>query len=206
MRVQTVDEEILAALARREAAAFERLVMLYQDRLHNFALRYLGSAPDAEEVTQDAFVKAHRAIFQRLTPERVANLALTPWLYRICLNAARNHVRRRRLPVVSLNGAELEGEAPLDPSAPVAEEPESLAERAGLRSAILSELLRLPDRYRAPVVLRLVEGFSYAEVAETLGQPVGTAKSNVHRGMLLMRPGLVPWWRGAKAGEEDHAL
>jgi len=195
--------ELLAALVCREPTAFERLVAAYQDRLFNFAVRYTGSREDAEEVVQDAFVKAHRALYQRLAADRLVNLSLTPWLYRIALNTARNHCRRRELPTAPLPAPD-EAE---DPSGGLhSGGPEDEAERDGLRGALAAELRRLPDRYRAAVVLRHVEGLTYAEIAEVLGQPLGTVKANVHRGMLRMRPGLAAWHQTGCAEEENHAL
>lgn len=188
-----------SGLLRRDPAAFVDLVRVYQERLFNFALRYLGRPEDAEEAVQDAFLKAHRDLYRRLPLERVQNLALTPWLYKVVLNTCRNRVRRRQLVAFDLR----EVEATL--SADGGSDPALVGERAALRRALEDELRRLPPRYRAAVVLHLVEGLPYADVATVLGLPVGTAKSHVHRGANLMRPALEPWWvaeRG-KEGVED---
>ncbi len=185
--------ELLAAFVRGDGAAFVRLVDAYQDRLYNFALRLTGCREDAEEVVQDALLKAHRALHGRLTPERILNLALTPWLYRIVLNTARNRRRCRRLPTTSLDdGEEAVGEGA---AADKADEPVRTAEIGDLRSALVRELTRLPERYRVAILLRYVEGLSYAEIAQATGRPQGTVKSDVHRGALLMRSGLAPWWK-----------
>lgn len=194
MRTETEPISLLSTLMQREPGAFEELVLAYQDRLYNFVLRYTGNPQDAEEVVQDTFVKAHRALFGRLTPERVLRLALTPWLYRIALNTARNHARRKRLPLAPLAVNGDEADERVEPAA-AGDDPAGAAEAAGARAAIVVELLRLSERYRTAVILRLVEGLSYAEIASVTGQPIGTVKSNVHRGVLLMRPGLAPWWR-----------
>lgn len=204
MVAATGEQELLAGLVERDSTAFERLVALYQDRLYNFALRYTGRREDAEEVVQDALFKAHRALSGRLTPERVLSLALTPWLYRITLNTARNHLRRRQLPTDPLADGEL-GSPEVETGRGANDDPEAIAEAAGVRRAITAELRRLPDRYRAAVVLRLVEGLSYGEIAAVTGQPVGTVKSNIHRGLLRMRPGLAPWWR-VQDGEDNREL
>jgi RNA polymerase sigma-70 factor (ECF subfamily) len=83
--------------------------------------------------------------------------------------------------------------------------PEARAELADLRSALVRELLRLPPRYRAAIVLRFVEGLSYPEIAQATGRPLGTVKSDIHRAALLMRPALRRWYDGAEEGL-DHAL
>ena len=196
--------ELLAAIVRRDNAAFERLVSVYQHRLFNFALRYAGSREDAEEAVQDTFVKAYRALYWRLPPERVLGLALTPWLYRIALNTLRNRARSRQEPPLPLPAEEGDELAlPLAAAGGL----EAGAELADLRSALVRELLRLPPPYRAALVLRFVEGLSYPEIAQATGRPLGTVKSDVHRAALAMRPRLRRWCDGDDA-EEDlaHAL
>ena len=190
MTVTAEPELLLQGLLRREPAAFGALVELYQHRLFNFALRFLGGREEAEEAVQDAFVKAYRALYGRLPAEKVCNLAISAWLYKITLNVCRDRLRRAVLVTTPLTGAEERADASgwWDPALS--------GERAALRADLLQELLGLPPRYRAAVVLRLVEGLPYDEVAGILGLPAGTVKSLVHRGARLMRPGLSPWWRG----------
>ena len=202
MQAEATEQDLLRGFVRREGAAFERLVRAYQDRLFNFALRYCGSAQDAEEVVHDAFVSAHRALYVRLTPERVLGLALTPWLYRIVLNTARNRARRRQLAITTLP----EGDETVPSALASTGGPEGEAESHATRTAIVAALRALPDRYRAAVILRLVEGLGYAEIAAATGQPVGTVKSNVHRGVLLMRPALAVWWRDSLEMEARDAV
>jgi RNA polymerase sigma-70 factor (ECF subfamily) len=177
------DGGLAAALADDLPGSFERAVLAFQDRLYAFALRLTGSARDAEEITQDAFVRAYRAL-QGYPPERRRALALRPWLYRIALNVTRNHVRRRRLPL-----APLDGEGP-EPAADPAGRPSAVLARAERVRTLTRLVERLPERYRAAVVLRHVEGLGYGEIGAVLGQPVGTTKANVHRGLALLRRGL----------------
>ncbi|MHB1132287.1 MAG: RNA polymerase sigma factor [Chloroflexota bacterium] len=189
MTITAEPDLLLRGLLLREPAAFAELVQLYQHRLFNFALRYLGGPEEAEEAVQDAFVKAHRALYGRLPAERVRNLALNAWLYKITLNVCRDRLRRATPATAPLTGAEEH------PAADGWSDPARSGERAALRGALLRELLLLPPRYRAAVVLRLVEGLPYDEVAGILGLPAGTVKSLVHRGARSMRPGLAAWWR-----------
>jgi RNA polymerase sigma-70 factor, ECF subfamily len=159
--------------------AYERVVLTYQDRLYRFALRMCGNPADAREITQEAFIRGYRAL-QRYSPERRRALALQAWLYRITLNLTRNHVRRRRpagLPLASLNGHE----------ARATETPASVLLGSERRRVLAALLAALPERYRAPVVLRHVEALSYEDAAAVLRQPVGTTKANVHRGLALLR-------------------
>jgi RNA polymerase sigma-70 factor, ECF subfamily len=164
---------------------FEELLRQYQDRLYSFALRLSNNAEDAEEMVQDAFVRAYRAL-RGYPPERIQALALRPWLYQITLNVFRNRVRGRRLAVVALDGGS-DDEDRREPAGPEQERPDAVVEQVELQGELATVLAGLPERYRAPVVLRYVEGLSYAELAQVLDQPVGTAKANVHRGIEQLR-------------------
>lgn len=181
------ENDLNTALVASVDAAFERLVGDYQHRLYAFALRMCGSPQDAEEIAQDAFVRAYRAL--RVYPaERLRALALRPWLYQITLNVYRNRVRPGRLPSVSLDDT---GDgAPLEIEDDERERPDVTAERAELRDTLASAILRLPAHFRAALILRHVEGLTYQEIATLLGQPAGTVKAHVHRGAKLLREAL----------------
>lgn len=183
------DETLTRQLAANLDEAFEGLVRAHQDRLYAFGLRLTGSTRDAEEIAQDAFVRAYRAL-QGYPPERVQALKLRAWLFQVTVNVARNRVRRHRLaetPLVSADGSH-DGLAQLP--ADDAEQPEMVAERQDAQHRLAAVVATLPERYRAAVVLRHVQGLSYQEIAEVLGQPAGTVKSNVHRGVAQLRAAL----------------
>jgi RNA polymerase sigma-70 factor, ECF subfamily len=183
------EQLLLTALADDLDGAFERLVRTFQDRLYSFAHRLCGGREDAEEVTQDAFVRAYRAL-KSYPAERIRALALQAWLYRITLNVARNRMRRKRVPQVSIDNGGAAGEtarrawdSPDDPE----RRPDVRLEQAQQRADLASLVSALPERYRSAIILRYVEGLSLEEVAEVLKQPLGTAKSNVHRAVNLLR-------------------
>jgi RNA polymerase sigma-70 factor, ECF subfamily len=181
--------ELVDALVADLDGTFEELVRTFQDRLYSFAYRLCGRREDAEEVAQDSFVRAYRAL-RSYPAERIRALALQAWLYRITLNVARNRMRRRRVTQVSIENGGAAGEAarrawdsPDDPGS----RPDSRLERAQERANIASLVATLPERYRSAIILRYVEGLSLEEVADVLKQPLGTAKSNVHRAVNLLR-------------------
>lgn len=181
------------ALANDLDASFERLVRVFQDRLFGFAFRLTGRREDAEEIAQDAFVRAYRAL-GTYSPERIRAISLRAWLYRIALNVARNRFRRKRHALVSIDhgaiGADGVERGALDLAADPDERPDRIYEKRRERADIASLVRELPDRYRAPIVLRYVEGLPVEEVASVLKQPVGTAKSNLHRGVRALRAAL----------------
>jgi RNA polymerase sigma-70 factor (ECF subfamily) len=183
-----IDEQALATrLAADLDAQFETLVRTFQDRLYGFALRLTSSPQDAEESIQDTFLRAYRAL-QHYSPQRVAELRLRPWLYQIALNVVRNRVRGHKVDVDSLDESHADGVV----SHVRDEEPEAATlNREGL-ARIERALNTLPERYATAIVLRHVQGLSYVEAAEVLDQPLGTTKSDVHRGLRLLREALEP--------------
>jgi RNA polymerase sigma-70 factor (ECF subfamily) len=183
------DETLTRQLAADLDGAFEELVRAYQDRLYSFALRLTGSTRDAEEIAQDAFVRAYRALV-RYPADRIETLKLRAWLFQVTVNVARNRGRARRLaevPLVSPDGAH---DVLADRADDLEEGPEQAAERRDEETQMAAIVASLPERYRAAVVLRHIQGLSYPEIAAALGQPSGTVKSNVHRGVAALRAAL----------------
>ncbi|HEX5828792.1 MAG TPA: sigma-70 family RNA polymerase sigma factor [Candidatus Limnocylindrales bacterium] len=177
------DTELTERLARDLDGTFEALVRAHADRCYTIALRVLGDPHDAEEVAQDALVRAYRALAS-YEPDRIRELRLRAWLATIVVNLCRNRRRRRVVPTTPL--------APLveigrEPAAPVAAGPAALTERAADRERLGALLATLPDRYRIPIVLRHVDELSYAELSLVLGRPEGTLKAQVSRGLAMLR-------------------
>jgi RNA polymerase sigma-70 factor (ECF subfamily) len=179
------DAELATRLSRDLESAFPALVEQHQDRLYSIALRLLGDRRDAEEVAQDALVRAFRAI-AGYPGERTSALRLRPWLASIAVNLARNRRRRfdDRQPPSQL---EPMLEVGFDLVAEGRARPESAADRHETQRELAAALLRLTPAVRAAIVLRHVDGLSVAEVAEALGKPEGTIKAQVHRGLRELR-------------------
>jgi RNA polymerase sigma factor (sigma-70 family) len=178
------------ALAKRLASdldgAFPDLVAAHQDRLYSIALRFLGEARDAEEVAQDAFVRAYRAM-DGYEADRIRALRLRPWLAAIVVNLARNRRRRvsDRTPPLQLDPIVADGFEP--PTSDAGAAPHDRAARRETIRTLASALLQLPPGPRAAVVLRHVDGLSVAEVAAVLERPEGTVKAQVSRGLAQLR-------------------
>lgn len=179
-----MDDTTLAAdLARDLDGTFEALVSAHVDRCYAVALRVLGNPHDAEEVAQDALVRAYRAL-AGYDGDRIREIRLRPWLATIVVNLCRNRVRRTMPATTPLEPLlEIGAEPRTDP----AEDPAARALRADDRERLGALLAALPDRYRIPVVLRHVDDLSYAELAQVLGRPEGTLKAQVHRGLAMLR-------------------
>ncbi|HEX8025668.1 MAG TPA: RNA polymerase sigma factor [Candidatus Limnocylindrales bacterium] len=165
--------------------AFPALVADHANRLYTIALRLLGDPRDAEEVAQDALVRAHRAI-SGYPPERTRELRLRPWLASIAVNLAHNRRRRHddRRPPARLEPLVDAGFDPADAGAPSG--PAAVARREAI-TELATLLLELPAPMREAITLRHVDGLSVAETAEALGRPEGTVKAQVARGLERLR-------------------
>ena len=172
------DADLAARLAVDLDGSFETLVLEHQDRLFTIAHRIGGDRSDAEELVQDTFVRAYRAM-DGYPPDRIRELRLRGWLTTILLNAGRNRARVRRVPTTELV---------FDPGAEPAADP--LARRDE-RETWARLLAGLSPAQRTAVVLRHVDGMSYAEIAEAVGRPEGTVKAHVHRGLAALRTALL---------------
>ena len=170
---------------------FDRIVEEYQRRLYGFALRMTGNREDAEEIVQDAFVRAYRAL-AKMSAEQRSELRLQPWLYTITLNVTRNRLRSKRPANVALD-AMADADAVLRSSTREGPpQPEKLVEQSADMALVEQALLQLPMHLRAAATLRFIEGRSHPEIAEILDQPIGTVKSHVHRAVRVLRRILGP--------------
>ena len=200
-----------AAATRPPAASvagienFEQIVDDYQRRLYGFALRMTGNREDAEEIVQDAFVRAYRAL-GKMSPEQRADLRLQPWLYTITLNVTRNRLRSKRPSNVALD-ALADPDALLRDSHEGPPQPETIVEQNAEVALVERALMQLPMHLRAAATLRFIEGRSHPEIAEILHQPIGTVKSHVHRAVRILRRILGPQvGRFTTEGDSVHAL
>lgn len=169
------ESELIAAARTGEVAAFEELVVQHQERAFNVALRLLGQREDAEDATQEAFVRAYRGL-----RGFGGQAQFGTWLTRIVINVCRTHgARRGRWPVST------EAELP-DPQAEESD-PAEAAAREGVKATVHQALGELPRKFREVLVLYELEGMSYEEVAGALGRPVGTVRSRLNRARLALR-------------------
>ncbi len=170
-------------LAQDLEGAFPDFLAHHQDLVYGIALRSTKRPADAEDLAQEAFIRAFRAM-RGYPPQRIQELRLRGWLAAIVGNLGRNRARRA-------NPASADLEMVAETRADDAPGPERLAERRESTAAWRTRLDALPARYRRAVELRHVSGLSYPELAAALERPVGTVKSDVHRGVRLLREALM---------------
>ncbi len=189
--------ELVEALKRNEASAFERLIAEHGAMLYRVALRLMGQREEAEDILQEALLKVHQNIHAF-----DGRAALTTWLYRIVVNTALMRLRvQTRVPEELLDTA-----GPLftdegDHAQDVAEwalPPEQLLLRQEALGMLQQGIERLPDLYRAVYVLAEIESLPYREIAAILDLSVGTVKTRLHRARLFLRAILADYFADEK--------
>jgi RNA polymerase sigma-70 factor (ECF subfamily) len=173
------DLGLVRRVQRGERGAYDLLVLKYQHKVVKLVMRYLRDPADAEDVAQEAFIKAYRAL-----PQFRGDSAFYTWLYRIAINTAKNALAARDRNPVSY---ELDMQNNNDESTDVVsrlrdpETPEGLALTEEIRETVNQAIEALPEDLRTAIVLRELEGLSYEEIAASMDCPVGTVRSRIFR-------------------------
>lgn len=181
----TNTRELVDRLKAHDPAAVADLSESYGSKIYQLAFRYLKNREDAEEVAQDVLLK----VFQKIDAFR-GDAALSSWIYRITFNAAMSRLRefKQNLPNAPEKAMDDEGMQPLKREvvdwSPLADE---TVLRAEMRKTLVDALKEMPVLYRAPVILRDVQGLSTEEASAILHVKEQTLKSRLHRGRLMLR-------------------
>jgi len=173
-----VDQQLVERVQRGDKHAFDLLVAKYQRKLGRLISRFVRDTGEAEDVTQEAFIKAYRAL-----PGFRGDSAFYTWLYRIGINTAKNYLlaNKRRAPTSTPFDAE---EAESFEDAGLLHEistPENELMSKQVVSTVQSALQQLPEDLRSALTLREIEGLSYEEIASVMNCPVGTVRSRIFR-------------------------
>ena len=189
-----LDQQLIGQLQRRETGAADALATIYGPMIHQLAFRYMKSWEDAEEVAQDVMMK----VVRRIDAFR-GDSALSSWIYRITFNTAMSRLRNsKHSRPLEVRQADLAKDDSLEPF----EIPDwsglgdDAVMRAEMRKALASALTELPAVYRAPVVLRDIQGLSTQEASKVLNVKTQTLKSRLHRGRMMLRERLEPFSDG----------
>ena len=174
------EEDLLVSRAQDgDRAAFEELVRRHADRLYAVILRFTGDAGAAEDATQEAFLRAWRSIGRFQGRSRFFT-----WLYRIGINEAKRRAAREPTEVASLD------DEPIPEAPDWSEAPQTRLEQSDLRRVLEQAIRALPIEYRAPVILRDVEGLTTEEAARVMELSEAAFKSRLHRARLAVRRAL----------------
>ncbi len=172
------DTELVARVQRGDKTAFDLLVLKYQHRIVKLVGRYVREPADALDVTQDAFIKAYRAL-----PNFRGESAFYTWLYRIAINTAKNHlVAASRRPNDVDMGSNEDGEQfEIEEMQATLDTPERLLLTEEIRLTVIDAIEKLPEDLRTAIMLREVDGLSYEEIATAMDCPIGTVRSRIFR-------------------------
>ena len=174
------DHDIIARILAGDTHRFSVIVDRYKDRAYALASRLLGNREEAEEILQDAFVKAYRSLADFRGESRFGT-----WFYRILYNACMTRVSRRQGSAASLDDPEtIGGESAIASNDPDALESITEEERFEILDA---EMQKLPEKFRAVLVLFYVQGQKYEEIAKVLDLPLSTVKTHLFRARALLR-------------------
>ncbi len=188
MSEQSLDQKLVERVQQGDKRAFDLLVQKYQHKVINLILRYVKNPTEAQDVAQEAFIKAYRA----LATFR-GDSAFYTWLYRIAVNTAKNYLttQGRRPPSSDVDAQDAEfyegGEALHEVSTP-----ERVALSDEIRNEVFQTIEELPDELRTAIRLREFEGLSYDEIAQVMECPVGTVRSRIFRAREAIDKRLLP--------------
>lgn len=181
--MELIIRDKIKQVKKGDQAAFEDIVLFYQDKIYQHCNRMLGNAHEAEEIAQEAFIRAYINIHSYDERRKFST-----WLYRIATNLTIDRLRKRK-PDYYLD-AEVKGTEGLDMYSQLAAEeklPEDELEELELQNYIQKQIAELPPKYRSIIMLRYLEDFSLQEISEILDIPIGTVKTRVHRGREALR-------------------
>jgi RNA polymerase sigma-70 factor, ECF subfamily len=178
MSADVSDLSLVRRVQRGDKGAFDALVLKYQHKLVKLVMRYVRNPAEAEDIAQEAFIKAYRAL-----PGFRGDSAFYTWLYRIAINTAKNAVVSRDRSPIEYNLDRNSNDESNDMQGYMkdAETPEGLVLTDEIRSIVNTAIEALPEDLRTAIVLRELEGLSYEEIAAAMDCPVGTVRSRIFR-------------------------
>jgi RNA polymerase sigma-70 factor (ECF subfamily) len=171
------DQQLVKRVQAGDKRAFDLLVLKYQHKIISLVGRYVKDHHEAMDVSQEAFIKAYRALANFRGDSQFYT-----WLYRIAINTAKNHLvsRSRRPPDVDVEANEYGDYGSADVMADV-DTPENLMARDQLQDKVFATLEKLPEDLKTALTLREFEGMSYEEISQVMDCPVGTVRSRIFR-------------------------
>lgn len=181
--MEVIIKQRINQVLKGDQNAFGEIVELYKDKVFQLCFRMLGNRHEAEDMAQEAFVRAYVNI-HRFNIQ----MKFSTWLYRIATNLCIDRIRKKK-PDYFLD-AEVAGTEGLTMYSLIADDsaiPEDEVESLELQETIQDEILKLPEKYRSVIVLKYIEELSLKEISDILDLPIGTVKTRIHRGREALR-------------------
>ena len=178
MTAEESDLVLVKRVQRGDKTAFDLLVRKYQHKVVKLVLRYVRNPAEAEDIAQEAFIKAYRAL-----PQFRGDSAFYTWMYRIAINTAKNSLASRdRSPIAyDLDLTDPEESHSVQTKLQDPDTPEGMALTEEIRQIVNSAIEALPEELKTAIVLRELDGLSYEEIAAAMECPVGTVRSRIFR-------------------------
>jgi RNA polymerase sigma-70 factor (ECF subfamily) len=188
-----VDQLLVERVQKGDKSAFDLLIAKYQHRIISLVARYVSDQSEAQDVAQEAFIKAYRAI-DRFRGDS----AFYTWLYRIAINTAKNWLvaRKRRPPATDIDAVDAE-QYDLESRLKEQGTPENELMREEIKRTVFDTISELPDDLRTAIMLREMEGMSYEDIAITMDCPIGTVRSRIFRAREAIDEKLEPLLEGS---------
>lgn len=183
LRMETIVKTRISEVLKGDQNAYGEVVELYKDKVFQLCYRMLGNRHDAEDIAQEAFIRAYINI-----NSFNLNKKFSSWIYRIATNLCIDRMRKKK-PDYFLD-AEVPGTEGLTMYSQVASKsplPETELESMELQETVQAEIIKLPEKYRSVIVLKYMEELSLNEISEILDLPLGTVKTRIHRGREALR-------------------
>ena len=181
--METIVKKRITQVRKGDQDAYAEIVEIYKDKIFQICYRILGNSHEAEDIAQEAFLRAYTNI-----NSFNIDLKFSSWLYRIATNLCIDRIRKKKpdyyldAEVAGTDGLTMYSQIPANTRLPE-EDVESLE----LRETIQREISRLPEKYRTVIVLKYIEELSLNEISEILDLPLGTVKTRIHRGREALR-------------------
>jgi RNA polymerase sigma-70 factor (ECF subfamily) len=178
MSERDIDAELVARVQRGDKKAFDLLVLKYQRKIMRLLSRMIRDPAEVEDVAQEAFIKAYRAL-----PQFRGDSAFYTWLYRIAINTARNWLASNGRRPSTPNALENEDGETFNETDNLSDisTPESMVASREIAETVNAAIQGLPEELRTAIVLREIEGMSYEDIAQSMGCPIGTVRSRIFR-------------------------
>lgn len=194
------DQLLVKRVQKGDKRAFDLLVLKYQHKIFGLISRYVRNADEIQDVAQEAFIKAYRAL-----PKFRGDSAFYTWLYRIAINTAKNHLvsKGRRPPGTDIDVEDAEYFDNCSALRDI-ESPEQSLQAAQLKAVVEDAISRLPEDLRSAVTLREFDGLSYEDIADIMECPVGTVRSRIFRAREAVERQVQKLMHGEQVNEHDY--